>query len=137
VALSAVGLAAGADYDLLAPVCAIAMVLLLAIHGKRHPLGELAGGISYPLYLNAWVAVFVVNFVFKRIGFANPLAHQALIIASSLALAAFLYWNVDRRVLAGRQRLYTPERALVATRVAYGAVALGLCVGLILYRRMG
>jgi peptidoglycan/LPS O-acetylase OafA/YrhL len=137
VALSALGLATGADYDLLAPVCAIALVVLLAIKGRRHPWGELAGGISYPLYLNAWVAVFMVNFVVKRIGLTNQLAHQALVIASSFGLATFLYWHVDRRILASRQQLYTPERARIATTAAYGAVALGLCVGFILYSRIG
>jgi peptidoglycan/LPS O-acetylase OafA/YrhL len=132
--VSAVALGAGLKYDLVAPICAVSLVLLLAIKGKRNPWGELAGGMSYPLYLNSWVAVFLVNAVFKRAGLANPFVHATLTTASSLALAGFLYWYVDRRILSRRNRMYTPQRAWIAITFAYGAVACGLFVGLILYR---
>jgi peptidoglycan/LPS O-acetylase OafA/YrhL len=136
-ALTAVGLAVGADYDRLAPVCAIALVLLLAISGKQHRFGEFAGGISYPLYLNAWVATYAVNFIWKRLGFGNAVVHHALLISASLAMAALLYWTFDRRVLAARERLYTAQRARLVTTVAYLTVLLGLCVGLFVYKARG
>jgi peptidoglycan/LPS O-acetylase OafA/YrhL len=118
-------------------VAAIAIVLLLAIEGDRHALGELAGGMSYPLYLNAWVAVFTVNALFKHVlKHDNAFARLTLVFVSSLILAAFLYWHVDRRILANRRRLYTPARAKAVIRVAYGAVAVGLLVGVVLYNRI-
>jgi peptidoglycan/LPS O-acetylase OafA/YrhL len=135
VAGSAIGFVAGADYDMLSPLCAIAVVLLLAINGNQHPAGALAGGMSYPLYLNAWIPVFVVNFVFKRVGLANPFARHTLILTLNLAMAAFLYWFIDRRLHAIRRRLYTPGRARVVAMVAYGTVAAGVSVGVFLYGR--
>jgi peptidoglycan/LPS O-acetylase OafA/YrhL len=137
VAASAVGLALGANYEMVAPVCAIAMVLLLAIHGNQHPWGAVAGGMSYPLYLNAWIAVFVVNAVFRRFGLTSPFVQQALILLLSLALAAILYWHVDRKIMASRPRLYTPRLARVTMTIAYGAVLVGVCIGLILRYRSG
>lgn len=135
--VSAAALAMGADYDRVAPVCAIALVLLLAVVAKRHPFGEFAGGISYPLYLNAWVATYIVNFIWKRAGLANGVVHEVLLISASVALAAFLYWNFDRRILDVRERLYTPRRARLVTMVAYAAVVLGLCFGFFVYKGLG
>jgi peptidoglycan/LPS O-acetylase OafA/YrhL len=136
VVVSALGFVTGIDNDLVAPVCAVAIVLLLAIKGERHRWGELAGGMSYPLYLNAWIAGFAVHAVFKRVGLEHSPLQIALSFIASFALAAVLYWHVDRRILASRRRLYTPQRATIAIRIAYGAVALGVCVGLALYNRV-
>ena len=132
---SAIGFIAGVDYDLLAPICAIAVVLLLAINGNQHSVGALAGGMSYPLYLNAWIPVFIVNFVFKRAGLVNPFARHVLVVTLNLALAAFLYWHIDRRLHVTRRRLYTPGRARVVSMVAYGTVAAGVFFALFLYAR--
>ncbi len=135
VAISIVGFIKHADYDLIAPACAISLVLLLAIRGKRHPGGELAGGTSYPLYLNAWIAVFAVNAIFKHFGFRNVAVHETLVLILSIALGALLYWFFDRQLLARRNQLYSPRIARVTMFVAYGAVALGIVGGLFLLSR--
>ena len=135
VALSTLGFLSGADYAMISPVCAVAVVLLTAVEGDRHSLGALAGGMSYPLYLNAWIPVFVVNALFKRAGLVNPFARQGLILTLNLAFAAFLYWQVDRRIQAERRRFYTPGRAHTIVILAYGTAALGICGGLVLYSR--
>ena len=132
VAVSAIGFLAGADYGILSPICAIAVVFLFAINGSQHPMGALAGGMSYPLYLNAWIPVFIVHAIFKRVGLVNPFASHALILGLNFVMAALLYWHIDRRILASRRRLYRPGRARVVTKVAYATVAVGLSVGLIL-----
>jgi peptidoglycan/LPS O-acetylase OafA/YrhL len=134
VVFSIIGLLSGLNYELLAPICAIAIVLLMAVEGKQHPLGGLAGGMSYPLYLNAWIPAFFVNAIFKRTGLDNPFARHGLILILSFCLAAFLYWNFDRRILTARRWLYTPRRAQAVVAVAYGIVATGLCLGLFRYR---
>ena len=135
VAISIVGFIKHADYDLIAPFCAISLVLLLAIRGKRHPGGELAGGTSYPLYLNAWIAVFAVNAIFKHFGFKSVAVHETLVLILSIALGALLYWFFDRQLLARRNQLYSPRIARVTMFVAYGAVALGIVGGLFLLSR--
>ena len=120
---------------MIAPACAISLVLLLAIRGKRHPGGELAGGISYPLYLNAWIAVFTVNAIFKHFGFRSVVVHETLVLILSISLATLLYWFFDRQLLARRNQLYSPRIAQVTMFVAYGAVALGIVGGLLLLSR--
>jgi peptidoglycan/LPS O-acetylase OafA/YrhL len=135
VAISVVGFIKHADYDLIAPFCAISLVLLLAIRGKRHPGGELAGGASYPLYLNAWIAVFAVNAIYKHFGFRSVAVHETLVLLMSIALGALLYWFFDRQLLARRNQLYSPRIARVTMSVAYGAVALGIVGGLLLLSR--
>jgi peptidoglycan/LPS O-acetylase OafA/YrhL len=135
VTVSIVGFIKHVDYDLLAPACALSLVLLLAVRGKRHPGGELAGGISYPLYLNAWIAVFTVNAIFKHFGFKSVFVHEALVLILSISLATLLYWFFDRQLLARRNRLYSPKIARVTMFVAYGAVTLGIVGGLLLLSR--
>jgi peptidoglycan/LPS O-acetylase OafA/YrhL len=123
------------DYDLIAPACALSLVLLLAIRGKRHPGGALAGGISYPLYLNAWIAVFTVNAIFKHFGFQSVVVHETLVLILSILLATLLYWFFDRQLLARRKQLYSRRIAKVTMFVAYGTVTLGIVGGLILLSR--
>jgi peptidoglycan/LPS O-acetylase OafA/YrhL len=132
VAISIVCFIKHVDYDLIAPACALSIVLLLAIRGPRHPGGALAGGISYPLYLNAWIAVFTVNIIFKRFGFQSAIAHGTLVLILSISLATLLYWFFDRQLLACRNQLYSPRIAQVTMFVAYGAVTLGIVAGLVL-----
>jgi peptidoglycan/LPS O-acetylase OafA/YrhL len=132
VAISIVCFAKHMDYDLIAPACALSVVLLLAIRGKRHPGGALAGGISYPLYLNAWIAVFAVNAIFKHFGFQSPFVHGTLVLILSISLATLLYWFFDRQLLARRNQLYSPRIAQATMFVAYGAVTVGVVVGLVL-----
>ena len=135
VVLSVAGFIKHADYDLIAPACAISLVLLLAIRGKRHPGGELAGGISYPLYLNAWIAVFAVNAISKYCGLRNAVVHETLVLILSIALATFLYWFFDRQLLARRNQLYSPRLARATMFVAYGTVTLGIIGGLLILVR--
>ncbi len=134
VVCTAVAMAFGVSYDLVSPLCALAIVVFLATRGERHAWGELAGGMSYPLYLNAWVAGFTVNLFYKRSGIDNTAIRTLLVVAASYVLSALIYWNFDRRILAMRPRLYTKERARLAMIVAYGSVTIGVCVGLVLWR---
>lgn len=47
-AVSAIGFFASADYGILSPICAIAVVLLFAVKGNQHPGGALAGACRTP-----------------------------------------------------------------------------------------
>jgi peptidoglycan/LPS O-acetylase OafA/YrhL len=135
ITISVIALAAEWDYELVVPFCAISIVLFLAV--KRAPLflGEFAGGMSYPLYLNAWVASVLLNVTFKRFGISNQPLKAVLGPISGLLLAAILYRFFDRPILNSRRRLYTPTRARIAMASAYGAIVIGSCVGAILYFR--
>jgi peptidoglycan/LPS O-acetylase OafA/YrhL len=131
-ALCVFGFAAGMNYEYLAPICSIAVVLLFAVNGPQHAWGRFAGGMSFPLYLNGWIAVFIAHAVFKRLGMENTPAYYASSIAVALIIAAGLYWYFDRKILDRRRQVFTPGRARAATAIAYTSVAIGICVGLIL-----
>ena len=55
-------------YDVLAPLLSICIVLLLAVEGPRQPIGAVAGGMSYPLYLNHWIGGFVARALLSPFG---------------------------------------------------------------------
>ena len=106
IAISIVALAKHVDYDLIAPFCALSVVLLLAIRGKRHPGGALAGGISYPLYLNAWIAVFTVNAMFKHFASKIPMGRVGALedfegIAAYLCSDASSWHSGDTIIIDG------------------------------------
>jgi len=128
LALGVAGLALDLHYDTFAPIASIAVVLLLAMPGRQHPGGALWGGMSYPLYLNHWIALYAAN----AIGLRHPIRH-ALVLALAIAIAMGLYWWIDRHLLARRSRLYTPARGRALTLAAYATVALGIGLGLALW----
>jgi hypothetical protein len=65
-------------YRYAAPWAAIAIVLLLAIRGTKHPFGTLAGGLSYPLYLNHWIGGFTATVLLIPLGLRQSPVHPVL-----------------------------------------------------------
>lgn len=111
------------------PIFAIAVVLALAIPGKRSRLAVIAGGLSYPLYLNQWLPGFVVNFVDKH---WLPLSKAVSILSVytlCVIMGLILYWIVDRPIQIYRHRWYSPALGKRLGVIAYSAVAIGLVGG--------
>jgi peptidoglycan/LPS O-acetylase OafA/YrhL len=129
-AASFTSLILGLDYDLLVPVCSVGIVLLLAVQGSKSPVGALLGGMSYPLYLNHWIGVFVAHAMLGPWGLRDSRASQALAVVFNLGIALALYWWIDRRMLARRAEWFSPSRGKLATYLAYGLVAAGIAFGL-------
>jgi peptidoglycan/LPS O-acetylase OafA/YrhL len=123
------GLALGHDYARLAPLCGIAIVLLLTVRGRATRLGTIAGGMSYPLYLNHWIGVFAANVLMSPFGLRDTPARQLLAVAIDIPFAVLLYWAIDRQLLARRQAWYTPARGRIVSGAAYAMVAAGLLFG--------
>ena len=130
---SAVGLAFDFNYDLSAPLCGICIVLLLANKGQKQPLGALIGGMSYPLYLNHWIGVFIGNSLLGPFGLRDSGPRQLLAFVLNIAVAVALYWWIDRRLLARRGLMYSPQRAAAATYTGCGLVGAGLFFGIVIY----
>jgi len=129
---STIGLSITTDYALYSPVFSICLVLLLAKKGKKHSIGSFLGGISYPLYLNHWIGVFFFNLVLDPFGLRDSGIRQFFSALMNYGIAAFLYWYVERKILAMRDRLYTTKRGFVLTCIAYFSVVVGLTIGTIL-----
>jgi len=119
-------------YKIFAPVFAISLVLLLAISGEKKIVSTVLGGMSYPLYLNHWIGVFFFNLVLEPFGMRESEARNILSALMNYAIAAFLYWYIERNVLAMRQQLYSVRRGVVITILAYTSIVAGLTYGLFL-----
>jgi peptidoglycan/LPS O-acetylase OafA/YrhL len=128
----ATAIASTSMYDGLAPLLSICIVLLLAVAGQRQRIGAVAGGMSYPLYLNHWIGGFVARALLTPIGLRESVLTHLLSNSLNIGLAVALYWHVDRRLLLHRSRLYTARLGVMATRVAYAIVVIGLAFGLLL-----
>jgi peptidoglycan/LPS O-acetylase OafA/YrhL len=121
------------NYHALAPLAAICIVLLLALPGKRHALGELFGGMSYPLYLNHWIGLFGATFMFKHLHFPgeSSLLLGALLQALiNVPFAMSLYLWVDKWLLTRRAAWFTAARGGVVTATAYAMIGIGVLFGL-------
>ena len=127
---TAAGIWQGFHYSFLAPIFAICVVLLLATPGECRPFGKFMGGISYPLYLNHWIGVFVGNAILKPFGMGDSPTRQMFSIIINLMIAAMLYWWVDRRILAMRSSLFSQDRGKGLMYASFGMVLLGIAVGL-------
>ena len=127
--VAAVGLAAGGPYDVLVPVVSISIVLLLAVPGRKQSLGAIVGGMSYPLYLNHWIGVFVAHALFRRWGLGESGLAHLFSAVFNVGFAVALYLCIDRPLLRRRARWYAPvlgRRAMVA---AYAMIGIGLALG--------
>ena len=117
-------------YRYAAPWAAIAIVLLLAVRGTKRPLGSLAGGLSYPLYLNHWIGGFTATVLLIPLGLRQSPVHAMLSVLLATSFVAALYWWMERPLLARRRQLYSPLRATLTAALAYTMVIVGVTVGL-------
>jgi len=129
---AAIGLFMTTEYALYSPFFSICLVLLLAIKGKKSVIGSFLGGISYPLYLNHWIGVFFFNLVLDPFGLRDSGIRQFFSALMNYGIAAFLYWFIERRVLAMRDQFYTINKGIIFMIVAYFSVAIGLIYGVVL-----
>lgn len=120
------------SYLIVSPLFAICLVLLLARSGRRRPIGRLLGGISYPLYLDHWIALVGVSSLARRLGGnAHVWAVAGMVLA--FAIGAGAWWLVDRRVQARRRQWYSPRLGRALALLSYAMVSTGLIVGIHLH----
>jgi peptidoglycan/LPS O-acetylase OafA/YrhL len=117
-------------YQWVAPVFAIAVVLLAARVGQRTELGQFLGGMSYPLYLNHWLGAFVVHGLAKRAGIDMPLLVALASYVAGLVVGAVAYIAIDRQIMARRGAFYSPSVGTTLGGVAYGLMLAGVSCGL-------
>ncbi len=122
----------GLSYNAWAPLVAVCIVLFLAVRGKPMFMGKFLGGMSYPLYLNHWIGVFVGHALMSPFGMRDTMGRHVFSAILNLGIAASLYWCVDRRIVAMRGQLFTGERGKLTMHLGYGLVAVGIVGGLIL-----
>ena len=117
-------------YWIASPIFAISVVLLASRPSIRGPVGKFVGGISYPLYLNAWMGAFVVNALMKRMDITSIVVHQMLTYLTAVAAGSIAYFLIDRNVLSRRGAFYNQSLGRFLGAAAYTLVGCGLIVGL-------
>lgn len=113
----------------IAPIFAIAVILLLAVEGPRSQLGLLAGGLSYPLYLNHWIPVFAVHFVLSRVGLETSDLWETLAWLLAVLGAALHFLVIDRAIQRHRGCVFTPALGRGLGLTAYGLLLSGVVLG--------
>lgn len=115
-------------YHHVAPLAAIAIVLLLARPGQRTAFGIFAGGISYPMYLHHWTGLFAGDVVALLMPGLGLVLSKSLGFAFALTVASVAYILLDRQVLAYRDRIYSPRLGWAATSAAYILLFIGVAM---------
>ncbi len=117
-------------FNTVSPFVSTAIVLLLAVPGSKSPVGEVLGGMSYPLYLNHWIGIYTANFVYKALGTLPVMpVRQTLAVVVSVAIAAVHYVCIDRVIRDRRSAWYSQTRGLAVMAVAYAIFAVGVAYG--------
>jgi peptidoglycan/LPS O-acetylase OafA/YrhL len=119
---------------IITPLFAVSLVVALAWPGARQPVALVAGGLSYPLYLNHWIGAFAANFIARHVIASGKAITIILAYLFAVVLALVLYWLIDRQVQLRRNRWYTPALGRRLGAIAYGLVAVGLVSGYLMHR---
>lgn len=115
-------------------VFGIPIVLLLARPGNSSRFLSLAGGISFPLYLNHWLGIWIVTAACHRLGLPIGLIAKTTMVIMGIAIATVLYLLVDVPAKKHRDILFTEQRGITAAIAAILLVSTGIFGGLILTR---
>lgn len=119
----------GAAYFHEAPFFSAALVLLCAFPLRRTPATQWLGGISYPLYLNAWIGIFIFHALAKRLAISDGWSYQTLLALTAVVVAAILYHLVDRTIMANRSRFYSRRLGWTLGAIAYTLAVIGILYG--------
>jgi peptidoglycan/LPS O-acetylase OafA/YrhL len=96
-------------------VFGVTVVLALAFPGERSAWGQFFGGISYPLYLNAWIGVFAANLLAKKLGLSEAV-REGLICLLAFLTATVSWYLIDRNILARRGGGTAPPSVALSCR---------------------
>lgn len=127
-ALAVPFLAHDSTYMRAAPFFGLGVVLLLARPGAAGALGAVAGGLSYPLYLNHWIGIFAGNALTSRLGL-SPLMRMGVVIVVGVGFALAHYFAVDRVIRQRRSAWYGPGAGRAAVGCAYLILTAGMLYG--------
>ena len=117
------------NYEKIVPFAAISSILLLSHKGTQNKIGAIFGGMSYQLYLNHWIGLFIAHALLKPYGLRDSAYSYVMSILLNIMIAVGLYWFIDKRLLAMRGELFTKKRGLITTTIAYSMVIVGCLVG--------
>ncbi|GJL93447.1 acyltransferase family protein [Hyphococcus sp.] len=124
--------AAGQLYNFVSPFAAVLIVLLLARAGPKLKLAAFVGGISYPLYLNHWLGIFISHEIAQTLPFVSRYTAVFIGALVNIAIASVLFIAIDEQVRKRRNQWFTKVRGRAAAMIAYGLVTLGAVGGILI-----
>jgi len=86
----------------------VAVVVFLAIPGKRSKIALFLGGLSFPLYLNHWLGLAFVHGSAKHLGFSEFIFLPFISYLFAVGITIPLYLMLDRPVSKYRNEWFTP-----------------------------
>jgi peptidoglycan/LPS O-acetylase OafA/YrhL len=116
-------------YRIGAPLAAICIVLFVARAGQRSELASFVGGVSFPMYLNHWIGVFVANAAFNTFGARGTWYCHLSGVLIAFAAATVLYLVVDCNVRKTRERFFTVFRGKILAAAGGALIAFGILGG--------
>lgn len=123
-------------YPFAAPFLAICVIMLAARPGPRRALGMFAGAVSYPMYLNHWIGLFLAHGVAKHLQFAHPFVTGVVGYLGGVLAGVAAYVLVDKIVMAKRDAFYSRAIGSVSGITAYCLVSSGLVFGVVRWTLM-
>lgn len=124
------------SYRVGASLSAVCIVLFLARAGQHSSFASFVGGISYPLYLDAWVGGFMANFIFGKFALRDSLSCRLTGMLLSLCVATVLYIIIDRNVRQNRERFFTASRGKLVAVVGFTLVIVGFVGGMMITSKL-
>lgn len=117
-------------YEAAWPFFGIGIVLLLARPFPKMPTSAFLGGLSYPLYLNHWIAEFASKSAVKHFPVLLPVL-DILSVIVALMFSVVMYLAIDRQVMQYRDAVYSNAIAGRLRFAAYAILAIGMAFGTI------
>jgi peptidoglycan/LPS O-acetylase OafA/YrhL len=116
-------------YRLYVPLLAISVVLLCARPGQRTRFGSWAGGISFPMYLNHWMGLFIASAIASRLPAIGVVTADIIGFAIAIGIAAYAYKLIDLNLYRYRAAWYSPALGYASMVAVYVLMMLGLVLG--------
>lgn len=121
-------------YRIGAPFSSVSIILFLAQAGPHSGLAAFLGGVSFPMYLNHWMGVFIANAAFGKFGMRDTVICHLAAVIIAFVIAVILYMIIDRNVRTHRDKCFTPTRGKAVALCGVVLVMTGLIGGLLLIK---
>lgn len=131
---SAIALSKQFGLNYFTPLFSVAVVVFLAAPGPRNKVAFFLGGLSFPLYLNHWIGLFLIHGSAKHLGLLELPSLPFIAYLTAVATTIPLYLFIDRQVLNRRNEWFTTELGYRIGLIAYFLVVTGIVVGILLHQ---
>ena len=117
-------------YKIGAPFSAVSIVLLFARAGSPTRLSLFLGGVSYPMYLNHWIGIFIAHAIFGKFGLRTTIYSEIAAVGFAFVIAAMLFLGIDRVVKSKRDYFFTETRGKTVAISGFALLAIGYVGGI-------